>query len=65
MSAEIKTYAMIDSTGTVQNVCLWDGVAEYVPTDDAGVAYLLVQSDTAQVGDHYDGSNFTTAAPPP
>jgi hypothetical protein len=59
MSAQIQTYAMVDATQTVVNVCLWDGVTEFAP---AGVT--LVQSDTAKVGDTYDGTNFTTPPPP-
>jgi hypothetical protein len=59
----IKTYALIDSTGTVVNLPLWDGVTEYQPTDESGVPYVLVQSDTAQIGDVYDGTNFTSPNP--
>jgi hypothetical protein len=59
MSAQIKTYAMIETSGTVQNIVLWDGETEY---DVAPL--VLVQSDTAQIGDVYDGANFTTPSSP-
>ncbi len=54
MSADIKTYAMLDSTHTVINLCLWDGITDFNPP-----GMTLVQSDTAQIGDVYDGTNFT------
>ena len=55
---EPKNYAMvIQATGVVDNVCLWDGVTPFNPP---GV--ILVQSDTANRGDIYDGTNFNPPA---
>jgi hypothetical protein len=53
-------YAMIDSTNTVLNICLWDGVTPFNPP-----GMTLVQSDTAQVGDTYADGVFSPGQPPP
>lgn len=57
---EPKNYAVvITATGVVDNVILWDGVTPYNPGD----AYTLVQSDVANRGDTYDGTNFIPLQP--
>jgi hypothetical protein len=48
----IQRYALVNA-GLVTNVVLWDGVSAYSPGG------LLVQSNTANVGDSYDGTTFT------
>lgn len=48
-------YAVIDKNGIVQNIIIYDGVSPYNP----GAGLTLVQSDTAGIGDTYDGVNFT------
>lgn len=47
------------ATGTVDNVIM--------ATSDfpAGDGFELVPSETARVGDHWDGASFTTPPPPP
>ena len=42
-------YAVIDSSGNVVNVIVWDGITPYNP----GAGLTLVQSDTAARGDTY------------
>lgn len=45
-------YALVKD-GIVINAVEWDGETEYAPDGE------LVASDTAQIGDAYDGSVFT------
>jgi hypothetical protein len=49
-------YATVDSSNTVVNVILWDGVTPYDPGD----GFILIQSDNAQIGDVWDGQKFNT-----
>ena len=50
-------YAILES-GVVTNVAEWDGVTPWGPGDQA------VQSDTAGIGDVYDGIVFTVPVVP-
>ena len=48
-------YALIDTTkNTVVNVIEWDGVSFFTPPENC----ITVQSDTANAGDGYDGTNI-------
>jgi hypothetical protein len=50
------------SNGTVTLAGIsWDGVTPYASPDGG----TLIPSDTANVGDTYDGTTFTAAPPPP
>ena len=51
-------YAVIKD-GVVINRIEWDGATEYNPENSHGEGAYLVQSDTADIGDLYDGENFT------
>ncbi len=53
-------HVQIDSTGTVTDIVIWDGVLPYDASPDT-----LVESDTAQIGDTWDGEKFTPGPPPP
>ena len=50
-----NTYALIDSTGLVVNVIVYDGHTPYTPPDGLS----LVPSDgTAEIGGSWDGTHF-------
>jgi hypothetical protein len=49
-------HVQIDSTHTVNDVVIWDGQVPIEPPPTG----TLIESDTAQIGDVYDGTNFTT-----
>jgi hypothetical protein len=51
-------YAMVNSSNIVVNVIIWDGVTPYNPQ-----GYILINSDTANIGDIYDSSNGTFTPP--
>lgn len=51
-------YAVVDLSGLVVNVILWDGVASYVPEEGQS----LVCSDVAKIGDIYADGVFTPPA---
>ena len=56
-------YALIDSTNTVQNVILWDGVTDY--QHGAGLTAVLdTEPPTAEVGGTYAGGVFSAAPAP-
>ena len=50
-------YAVVQD-GVVVNVVMWDGVSEWAPP----AACTVVQSDTASIGDAYDGEKFAPAS---
>lgn len=50
-----KNYAVVDATGNVVLVVVWDGETPYDPSP----GFRLVQSDVACAGWIYDGANFT------
>lgn len=59
MSIEVRNYAIINmTTGIVENVALWDGIAEWAPPDGCEA----IQSDTAWMGWSYADGVFS---PPP
>jgi hypothetical protein len=57
----IQRYALVDSTGVVQNIILWDGSSPL--TLASGVA--SVQSDVANIGDTYNSGAFESSLPLP
>jgi len=57
---EPKRYALVDANGLVVNVILWDGVEEFTPPDKT----QAIQSDTAQRGDTWDGTQFISPPQP-
>lgn len=52
-------YAIVENS-VVTNVMEWDGESKWAPPEGS----TLVQSDTAGVGDTYDGTTFTRPTPP-
>ena len=57
----ISKYALIDANNDVVNIVLWDGVTPWTPPS----GLTAIQSDTAQIGGTWDGTNFHPAPPPP
>lgn len=58
----IKTYAIVDSSGNVINVTLWDGnTEEWTPPDGT----TAVQIDNAAIGGTYIGGVYSAPVPPP
>ena len=55
MNGDNMIYAVVKD-GVVINRIIWDGVTQYTYPEDG---CSLVQSDTADIGDLYDGENFT------
>ena len=54
----MNSYAIIDkNTNVVVNMAVWDGVSEWHPGDD----YFFIQSDTASIGDVWDGTQLIKA----
>nr|WP_199065139.1 hypothetical protein [Chromobacterium sp. ASV5] len=51
----MQRYTVIDNTGVVRNVVLWDGGADWAPPTD----FTAVQSDTAGIGWNYAGGQFS------
>jgi hypothetical protein len=49
----------IDSTGTVIDIVLWDGAEPIQPP----ITDTLIESDTAQLRDTWDGEKFTPGPP--
>lgn len=56
---EVKNYAIIDESGHVVNMAVWDGASPWSPGDQ----YLVVQSDVASIGWSYDRVTGEFAAP--
>jgi hypothetical protein len=52
-------HVQIDSTGTVSDIVIWDGMTAIDPP----ITDTLIESDTAQIGDTWDGSKFTPGPP--
>lgn len=52
----VQTYAIINSSGVVENIILWDGESNWEPP--AGCT--AVASATAKTGDTYANGVFTT-----
>lgn len=52
----MSNYAIINSSNIVENIIVWDGQTDYTPPNNK----TLVQSDTAKIGDTWDGENFIT-----
>lgn len=48
-------YCVIDASGNVVNVIIWDGVSVYVPP----VGTILIQSNAAGIGWTYANDVFT------
>lgn len=53
-------YAVVNDN-VVINVIVWNGITPYAAPEGCA----LIQSDTAAIGDLYDGAVFTKPAPPP
>jgi hypothetical protein len=53
-------HVQIDSTHTVNDVVIWDGQVPIEPPPTG----TLIESDTAQLGDTWDGEKFTPGPPP-
>lgn len=54
----MKNYALINGSGIVENVVLWDGESGWQPP----AGFTAVQSDAASVGWSYGGGTFTAPA---
>jgi hypothetical protein len=54
------TYALVDSTDTVQNIIVWDGVSQYTPPPGEVTVPL-----TSGAGIGWTYANGTFTAPPP
>ncbi len=52
---DAKYYCLIDETGTVANIIMWDGVSAYNPPQ----GHKLVQSTSGGLGDVYDDQQKT------
>lgn len=53
-------YVIVDAAGVVINVVLWAGGSQWI----GAPGETPVQSDTAEIGDCYDGTRFAPLAPP-
>jgi hypothetical protein len=52
----IENYAVIDNSGNVVNVILWDGIAVY--NEPNGYQLVLDATSMVGIGWSYDGTNF-------
>lgn len=57
----MNSYAIVNkTTNIVVNMTVWDGISEWHPGDE----YLLMQTDSAGIGDVWDGNTFITLVSP-
>lgn len=56
MSTE-STYAIVNSSGEIVNIILWDGQSDWTPPPDC----QAIQSDAAQIGGTYLNGVFSPA----
>lgn len=59
-----KTYALIESTGSVINTIIWNGSAP-CPADEGCLVMLIPEGSGASIGWTYDGANFIAPPVPP
>ena len=52
----MANYAIVNSDNIVENIIVWDGENEYSPPKNT----TLIQSETAKIGDTWDGVSFIT-----
>lgn len=58
----MSRYALARKTdGLITNIIEWDGGPQWKPPDDA----IAILSDTANVGDTWNGTDIVPGAPPP
>lgn len=57
----MQKYALVDVSGLVDNVVVWDGSASWAPPED----HTAIQSDAASVGWTYVNGIFSAPAPQP
>lgn len=61
MVMQMQRYALVDASGMVDNVVVWDGGADWEPP----LGYMAVQSNTAGIGWTYANGAFSAPAPQP
>jgi hypothetical protein len=54
----MPTYAVVDSTGTVVNVVMWDGTTPWQPPTGT-TAVLVPAGSNAGIGSTYSNGTFT------
>jgi len=55
----MQRYALVDASGVVENVVMWDGGEDWAPPQ----GFTAVQSDTAAIGSSYVNGVFSEPAP--
>lgn len=60
----MQNYALVDSSGVVVNIIVWDGNAEiWSPPDGQTAVAAASGTGTACIGGTYSGGAFTAPAP--
>jgi hypothetical protein len=57
----LQNYALVDSTGTVQDICRWDGTSAWAPP--TGLTAIADPAGTAAAGWTYSNGAFTAPVP--
>lgn len=59
----MRTYALVNATGLVENVTLWDGSSDWTPPE--GLSAVRLTTVGVGIGWSYDGSAFSPPEPDP